>query len=437
MREPGVYQRRRKQYADAIGKDAVAVIHSPPERIRNGDAHYLFRQSSDLYYLSGFAEPEATLILRPGADSEQFVLFVRPSDPDREIWDGRRAGLEGAKEKYGADAAYPSSELGQRIPDLLANARELHYSLGIDPLFDRKICSTLAALRSRERRGMRAPSKVVDPRTVLHEMRLHKSEDELAILRKAADISAEAHVAAMKAARPGATEYQLEALINYTFRRHGGIGPGYTTIVGGGENATILHYIDNERDLRDGELVLIDAGCELDYYTADITRTFPVNGRFTPPQRQVYELVLHAQKQAVDAVRPGATLDEIHEQCVATLTEGMIELGLLEGPVSARIEDGSYKRYYMHRTSHWLGMDVHDVGAYTDSEREPRKLEPGMVVTIEPGLYIPSSNDTGPAELRGIGVRIEDDIAVTATGNENLSVATPKEIDDVEAACAE
>lgn len=419
---------------EAIGPDAVAVIHSPPEQVRNGDVHYPFRQSSDLFYLTGFREPQTTLVLRPGADDNKVVLFVRPRNRERETWDGRRAGLEGAVADYGADEAFASDELRAKLPSLIGNFDDLYYSLGDDPDFDAIVSATIAKLRGSEKRGLCPPRSVIDPREVLHEMRLRKTGDEVDMLRKAATISAEAHTEAMRIAAPGVGEHELEAVINYTFRRRGGMGPGYNTIVGAGENGTILHYIENNCPLADGDLVLIDAGCEYEFYTADITRTFPANGTFTDIQRKCYQIVLDAQKAAVDLAAPGATIDSIHERTVEMLTEGMVELGLLEGPASERIADDSYKRFYMHRTSHWLGMDVHDAGAYT-RDGSARPLQPGMIITIEPGLYVAADDEDAPAELRGIGIRIEDDILITESGNENLTAATPKEIDDVEAAC--
>jgi Xaa-Pro aminopeptidase len=434
MRDLAPFARRRAAYMERIGPRAVAVVHSPPEATRNGDVHFRFRQSSDLYYLTGFREPEATLVLRPGADQDNVVLFVRPRDPEKEIWDGRRAGIEGAVATYGAEVAYPATELEDRLGELIANCDDLHYGLGYDPAFDQVIARTVATLRLRERRGLRPPRRIVDPRGVLHEMRLRKTSDEVALLREAGRISAEAHRAAMKKAAPGVNEYELEALIDYTFRSRGCAGPGYNSIVGGGDNATILHYVENDQPLRDGDLVLIDAGGEYQLYTADITRTFPVSGRFSEPQRRVYELVLEAQEQAIAMTRPGVTIDQIHERCVELLTEGMVELGLLAGPASERIADEAYKKFFMHRTSHWLGMDVHDVGAYTD-EGEARPLEPGMVITIEPGLYIAADAEGVPAELRGIGVRIEDDVLVTEAGHENLTAAAPKTVAEIEAAC--
>jgi Xaa-Pro aminopeptidase len=434
MLDPSVFRARRQAYMDALGPNAVAVVSSLPERLRNGDAYHRFRQHSDLYYLTGFAEPDTTLVLRPGAETERVVLFVRPRNAEMEVWDGRRAGLEGAKDRYGADSAYAAADLDDRLWQLLANHEQLHYSLGLDDEMDLRIATSIARLRKSEKRGRRPPHAVVDPRAALHELRLRKSEDEVRILRKAASISAEAHRAAMATGRPGAFEYELEAVIDYTFRRRGGNGPGYTTIVGAGENATILHYVENSCAIAERDLVLVDAGCEYAYYTADITRTFPASGRFTGAGREVYEIVLDTQLSAIEMTRPGVTIDQIHEHCVRRLTTGMIQLGLLAGSVDDRIADASYKKYYMHGTSHWLGMDVHDVGAYTRTGAA-RPLEPGMVITIEPGLYIAADAEGVPDALRGIGVRIEDDILVTDASHDVLTAEAPKTIADVEAAC--
>jgi Xaa-Pro aminopeptidase len=361
-------------------------------------------------------------------------MFVRPRDPEMEVWDGRRAGLEGARERFGADAAFPAAELDARLWDLLANHEELHYALGLDEEMDLRIAAAIARLRKSEKRGKRPPRAVVDPRAALHELRLHKAPEEIAVLRKAAAITAEAHRAAMAMGRPGTFEYELEAIIDYTFRRSGGAGPGYATIVGAGDNATVLHYVENSRAIGPDDLVLVDAGCEYAYYTADITRTFPASGRLAGAARDLYAIVLDTQKSAVAMVRPGVTIDQIHEHCVRKLTAGMIELGLLEGPVDERITDLGYKKFFMHGTSHWLGMDVHDVGAYTRGGTA-RPLEPGMVITVEPGLYVAADGDGVPDRLRGIGVRIEDDVLVTDSGHEVLTAAAPKEIADVEAAC--
>src|SRR5664279_210629 len=432
MFDPAVFAARRDDYMDAIGPDAIAIVRSLPERLRNGDAFHPFRQSSDVVYLTGFIEPDTTLVLRPGAETERVIMFVRPRDPEMETWEGRRAGLEGAKERYGADAAYPASELDAKLPELLANVDEWHVALGIDDDLDELVSRSIARLRRTEKKGKRPPRAVVDPRVALHELRLIKRPEELAALRKASAISCDAHLAAMAAGRPGAFEHELEAVINYTFRRAGGAGPGYATIVGAGENATILHYIENRCAIADGDLVLVDAGCEYDHYTADITRTWPANGRFSPAQRKVYELVLATQIAAIAMARPGTTLDQIHEFCVRRLTEGMVELGLLHGEVDELIKDLSYRKFYMHGTSHWLGLDVHDAGAYT-KDGSARPLERGMVITVEPGLYIAHDAPDVPEEFRGIGVRIEDDLVITDGAPEVLTAACPKSIAELEA----
>ncbi len=434
MLELSVHKDHRKQFMAAMGPNSVALIASPPEQLRNGDAHYSYRQNSDLYYLTGFAEPEATVVLRPGAE-EEFVFFVRPKDPEREIWDGRRAGVEGACSEFGADKAFASKDLKKELKKLIANIDDLYYELGVNADFDKLLLELLVELRNGERRGLRPPKRIVDIRFNLHELRLRKNAAEVDALRRAAAITAEAHVACMKEAKPGAGENEIDALIDYTFRRRGGTGPGYTSIVGGGANATILHYIENNAALQDGDLLLIDAGCEYGFYTADVTRTFPINGRFTEAQKECYEIVLDAQLQAIEMTKPGANIDQIHDRCVEILTAGMIKIGLLEGTVESCIEDGSYKRFYMHRTSHWLGLDVHDVGPYT-VDGASRPLEPGMVITIEPGLYIDAVAEGIPERYRGIGIRIEDDLLITEKGNENLTAAIPKSVQEIEAACS-
>ena len=431
MFDPAVYRARREAFMQALGPDAIAVIASLPERLRNGDAYHAFRQNSDIVYLTGFAEPGTTLVIRPGAEADQVVMFVRPRDPEMETWDGRRAGVEGAVEKYGADVAYPAAELETRLAELIANTQDLHYAFGHDDDMDLVVAHAIARLRKLEKKGKRPPRAVVDPRAALHELRLFKRPEELDALRTACAITADAHVAAMKLGRPGRGEHELEAVIDYTFRSRGGSGPGYTSIVGAGVNATILHYIENACPIAAGDLVLVDAGCEYEHYTADITRTWPASGRFSPAQREVYARVLAIQKAAIALARPGTTLDQIHDHCVRELTALMIELTLLDGTVDERVTDLSYKKYYMHGTSHWLGLDVHDVGAYTTGGT-PRPLAPGMVITIEPGLYIPVDD---PHPLRGLGIRIEDDCAITETGCEILTAACPKEISDLEAAC--
>ena len=424
-----VYSARRQAFMERIGPRAVALIPGATVPRRNADVEHRFRQASDLWFLTGFAEPDAFAVLAPGR-TEKFVLFVRPRDPDKEVWTGRRAGVEGARARYGADLAHSVDDLAKELPTLLDGADEVLYVPGEDRRVDELVMSSLAQLRSMERRGKRAPTRLGDLRATLHEMRLIKDADALERMRKAAAITRDAHVAAMKAARPGAWEYQIEALIDYTFRHRGGM-PGYGTIVGAGDNATILHYVENDRLLERGQLLLVDAGCELEGFTADVTRTYPVGAPFSAAQRKVYELVLETEKRCIEAVRPGATIDGIHDLAIENLTRGMVELGLLKGEVPALIESGAFRRFYMHRTSHWLGMDVHDVGAYS-LEGRPRPLEPGMVLTVEPGLYIAADAQDVPEDLRGIGVRIEDDILVTPDGHENLTADVPKEIADVE-----
>jgi Xaa-Pro aminopeptidase len=424
-----VYASRRQQLMERIGPRSVAIIGGKKLSVRNSDVEHRFRQSSDLWYLTGFTEPEALAVIAPGRP-EKFTLFVRPRDPERETWTGRRAGVEGAQQKFGADKALPVDTIDSELPKLLDGAEEILYVPGEDGELDRLVMQTFAHLRASERRGMRAPRRIGDLRWTLHELRLIKDADALGKMRRAVEVTREAHVAAMRAARDGVQEYEIEALIDYTFRKAGG-HPGYGTIVGGGINATILHYVDNDQPLEKGELLLIDAGCEIDGFTADVTRTYPIGARFSAAARRCYEMVLGVEKACVAAVRPGNTIDKIHDQAVQLLTQGMVDLGLLQGSVPELIEKGAYKRFYMHRTSHWLGMDVHDVGIYAP-DGSSRPLEAGMVLTVEPGLYVaPDANDVA-AEYRGIGIRIEDDILVTESGHENLTISIPKEVSDLE-----
>jgi Xaa-Pro aminopeptidase len=413
-----------------IGSNAALLLASPPEQLRNGDTHFKFRQDSDILYLTGFEEPGTVVVLRPGHETLRFVLFVRPRNPAEETWTGRRAGVEGAVRDFGADAAFPAADLDDKLVEVLSGVEEIHFPFGREATLDAAVARLLGRLRVGERRGGRAPLRLVDARLSLHEMRLLKSPQEVAIQRRAAEITAEAHIAAILAARDAANEHELEALVDYTFRKNGGTGPGYPTIVGGGANATILHYVENRAPLVRGELLLIDAGCEINGYTADVTRTSPIGARFSPAQRRLYEAVLETQIAAIEAVKPGATLDAIHQKVVEALTRHMVSLGLLSGDVPALVESGAFKKFYMHRTSHWLGLDVHDVGFYSEGGAA-RPLVPGMVLTIEPGLYVAADAEV-PPEYRGLGVRIEDDILVTADGYENLTVATPKSVEDLE-----
>ncbi len=421
---------RRKAMLEAMGP-GVMILPAPPTAIRNNDVEHEFRQGSDLYYLTGFDEPESVLVLTTVHAEHHAVLFLRKRDPERETWDGPRLGAERAPSELGVDAAFPISELDERLPSYMENTRRVYYRLGLDRRFDDRFLAALDVVRMRARRTGEFPSEIVDPGVILHEMRLKKSAQEIAVMRRAAAITREAHLAAMRAARPGRYEYELEAELLRAFRAHGSERPAYGSIVGAGPNATILHYRRNDRRLEEGELVLIDAGAEFGYYASDVTRTFPVSGRFSPEQRAIYELVLRAQLAAIEQVRPGATLDTIHERAVAVLVDGLLGLGLLQGEREHILEQGDYKRFYMHRTSHWLGMDVHDVGRYHQAGA-PRALEPGFVLTVEPGLYIAPHAEVDP-RYRGIGVRIEDDLLVTADGHENLTGDIPKEPSELEA----
>ena len=425
---------RRKQLLEEMG-DGVAVFPSAPLSLRNHDVEHPYRQDSDLYYLTGFDEPESVLLLSNQHEEHRVVLFVRPKKREREIWDGPRAGVEGAVETFGADVAFPIDELPKKLPDYLGDVERIHYRLAQNDDADAKLFDCLNQLRRGARRGVAAPEAIIDSSVHLHEMRLRKSDAELATMRRAAEITKEAHLRAMQITRPGMHEYEIDAELLHVFRKHGCERPAYESIVGSGPNATILHYRAGNRVMNDSELVLIDAGCEYDYYASDVTRTFPVNGRFSDEQRAVYEVVLHAQKAGIDAVKPGVTLKDIHDGAVRSITEGLVGIGLLKGDVDSLIEEKKYEPFYMHRTSHWLGMDVHDVGRYNVGG-EHRPLEPGFVLTVEPGIYIANDAEDVDERWRGIGIRIEDDVVLTKAGHEVLSDGIPKEIEDVEAACA-
>ncbi|MGM0535230.1 MAG: Xaa-Pro aminopeptidase [Pseudomonadota bacterium] len=424
------YRARRRALMDRLPDGSAVLLPGAALVTRSRDSEFPFRQDSDFHYLTGFPEPEALLLLLPGREAGESVLFCQDRDATLEAWTGIRLGAEGSEREHGIDQAFENDERGTRLAELL-DGREALYL----PLDDAEALALAEDVRSelagRARRGAVAPSAFVDVSALIHEQRLCKSASELALMRHAATISARAHVRAMRAVRPGLMERQLQAEIEHEFLWQGGSGPAYASIVGGGPNACVLHYIENHAPLEDGALVLIDAGAEFDLYAGDITRTFPVNGRFSEAQRALYEVVLAAQERAIAAVRPGATLAMIHEGVVRDLTAGLIQLGLLEGEVQARIDDGSYKRFYLHSTSHWLGLDVHDVGPYR-REGQPLALLPGMVLTVEPGLYVPADDDL-PEALRGQGVRIEDDVAVTVDGHEVLTADVPKRVADIEA----
>lgn len=419
------------EFMKRMPENSVAIIASSPEATRSNDTQYRYRQSSDFFYLTGFDEPESIAVIAPSRE-QKYTLFVRPRDPEREIWDGRRAGVEGARERFNADEAFPIEEFKEKLSDILNGATNLFYRIGDgNPELDQTIINQISRMRALGRRGISPPVAIIDTGSILHEMRLIKSEDEIALMQRAADIAAEAHRIAMQEARPGINEYEIEALIEYHFRKSGASAPAYSSIVGGGVNATILHYINNDAELRDGDLLLIDAGAEYQGYASDITRTFPVNGRFTEAQREIYELVLEAQTACIEMTRPGVTMDELHNASVEILTEGMVRLGLLQGDTKKLIEEEKYKQFYMHRLGHFLGMDVHDVGRY-QINGEARPLEPGIVITVEPGIYIAADTKDIPEKYLGIGVRIEDDVLITADGHRVLTSKAPKEVEEIE-----
>jgi Xaa-Pro aminopeptidase len=434
-------RRRRTAFFDGMAKamtngsaeaGAVAVISAAPVYVRNNDVDHEYRQDSDFFYLTGFEEPESVLVL--DLKGRKTILFVRPRDPEREVWDGPRAGVDGAKSVYGADEAFTVAELPEQLPKLLGGHRRLYYHLGADRDFDAKILEMIERIRTRVRTGVIAPSEIVDPGQIVHELRLYKQAEDLDTMRQAAGITREAHLLAMSGTKPGMHEYEVEAILLDTFRRHGSDRPAYGSIVGSGPNACILHYRANNRKMGPGELLLIDAGCEYGYFASDVTRTFPVSGTFSREQQAIYELVLEAQLAGIEATRAGQTLDAIHAKSVDVITRGLVRLGLLAGDPEKLIESEAYKPFFMHRTSHWLGMDVHDVGAYF-VDGKARVLEPGMVLTVEPGIYIAKDYDKVPAEWRGIGVRIEDDVLVTSGDPEVLTAGIPKTVEEVVRAC--
>lgn len=429
------FARRRRQLIKAMGREAIAIIPAAPVHLRNNDVEYAYRQDSNFFYLTGFAEPESVAVLVPGRPQGEYLLFVRDRDPARETWDGRRAGPVGARRDYGADDAFPIGDIDDILPGLMEGRAKVYYTVGIHREFDQRVVGWVNGLRAQAKQGRHAPYEMVALEHELHEMRLFKSRAECAQMRHAAQIAARAHVRAMRACRPGRFEYEIAAEIRHEFMR-ARADISYLPIVGGGANGCILHYRENADELRDGELLLIDAGCEYESYASDITRTFPVNGRFTPPQRAAYDVVLEANLAAIEAVRPGASWNRPHEVAVQVLTAGMVRLGLLKGRVPSLVKSLAYRRFYMHKTGHWLGMDVHDVGDYKIGDAW-RQLEPGMVLTVEPGLYIPPGTRGIPPEFRNIGIRIEDDVLVTREGHEVLTSGVPKHAREIEQLMAE
>lgn len=425
------YADRRKKLLAALDSDSIAILVAAPELIRNGDSTYLYRQNSDFYYFTEFDEPEAVAIFAPNSEYGNFILFNRPRNKTKELWGGPIVGQENACKIYGADSSFPISEIDNYLPKILQGRSKIYFEFA-KTNFNTNILTAVSNLRQQVRSGVKAPSNFLSLETIIHDFRLCKSDHELALMRHAVNISVNAHKRAMQICKPGLMEYQLAAEIQYEFQKNGCISPAYTTIVGSGKNACVLHYIQNDTELKSSDLVLIDAGAEYKNYAADITRAFPVNGKFSPEQKQIYELVLQAQKAALKVAVPGALWASMQEAIIKTLTEGLVELGILKGNITDLIQEKAYVPFYMHNSGHWLGMDVHDVGTYK-LDGQWRMLEPNMVLTIEPGLYI-SAGTPGVAEKWwNIGVRIEDDVLITKTGNEVLSEALPKEVTDIEA----
>ncbi|WP_207905933.1 Xaa-Pro aminopeptidase [Aestuariirhabdus litorea] len=429
------YARRRQHLMAQMEENSIAILPSAPVHIRNRDVEHLFRQDSDFYYLSGFPEPESVLALIPGREHGETVLFCRERDPAMELWHGYRFGQEGAMAEFGVDDAFPIGDIDEILPGLIEGRDRVYYAMGCNRDFDNQIMSWVNTIKSKANQGAHPPGEFLALDHLLHDLRLYKSAGEVKLMREAGAISARAHIRAMEICEPGLYEYQLEAELNHEFQRSGSRWPAYPSIVGAGKNGCILHYTENDAPIRNNDLVLIDAGCELDYYASDITRTFPANGRFTREQRALYELVLKSQLAAIEQVQPGNHWNDPHEVVVRILTEGLVELGLLKGEVQELIDTEAYKPFFMHRTGHWLGMDVHDVGDYKVGG-EWRVLEPGMVLTIEPGLYIAPDEESVAKRWRGIGIRIEDDVLVTRKGHEVLSAGAPKGIDEIEALMA-
>ncbi len=429
--EKSVFRKRRKELMAHMEADSIAILAAAKTRIRNGDAEYSYRQNSDFYYLSGFAEPEAVLVLIPGREKGESLLFCREKDPLKELWNGKILGPEAAIETLGMDDSFPIEDIDEILPGLIEGRERVYSPMGKDEEFDHQLMEWVKTIRSKVRSGAHPPGEFLVLDHLLHEMRLIKSKAEIELMKKSAQIAVAAHKRAMKTCAPGIKEYQLEADYLYEFSRSGCRAPAYNSIIAGGENACILHYIENNQTLNSGDLVLIDAGCEYEYYASDITRTFPVNGKFTAEQKAIYELVLESQLEAIKTIKPGSHWDDPHLKTVEVITEGLVELGLLKGKPEDLIEQGAYRDFYMHRAGHWLGMDVHDVGDYK-IDGNWRLLEPGMVMTIEPGIYISAQNTSVPKKWRGIGVRIEDDVLVTNKGCDVLTKDLPKSVAEIE-----
>lgn len=435
MFDKSEYQQRRRSLMNQIGPSSVAVIPAAHEIVRSRDTHFPFRQDSDFNYLTGFPEPDAVAVMVPNREQGEYILFCRDKDRTREIWDGFRQGPEGAKENFGADDAFPIDDMDDILPGLIEGRERIYFGIGKNTDFDQKLSQWLNHIRSQSRAGASAPGEIIDPDHLLSEMRLIKTSDERNVMRRAGKISADAHCRAMSICKPGMYEYELQAEIECHFAKNGASAPAYSSIVGSGANACVLHYIENRAKMKEDDLVLIDAGCEYRGYAADITRTFPVNGKFSGEQRAIYDIVLASQLAAIDACSVGRRYNEPHDATVQIITQGLKDLGLLKGDLDALIETKAYGDFYMHRAGHWMGMDVHDVGEYKVDgvKSEWRELEAGMVTTIEPGIYIQADNQHVDARWRGIGVRIEDDVLIRKNGHEIMTADVPKQADDIEA----
>lgn len=425
------FSERRLKLSDKVLEDSAIIVASALVKARISDTDYAYRQDSNFYYLSGYEEPDSLLLIRPNNDKEKFIIFCRDRDPLREQWDGFRTGQEGAVQQYGADNAYSINSLDQMMPDLLAGVKNIYFSMSAPCGVDIKISHWMEDIRKNTRAGAEPPNNLLSLDSILHEMRLIKEDQEMILMKKAADITTEAHIRAMQAVTPGMYEYQLEAEYLYAFNKNGARSPAYNSIVGGGNNSCILHYVENNDELKDGDLVLVDAGCEYQYYASDVTRTFPVNGKFSPEQKEIYSIVLEAHRQSMEQAKPGNKWNLMHEKSVEVIVEGLLDLGLLKGTKEQVIEKGDYSKFYMHRIGHWLGMDVHDVGGYKQ-DGDWRELEKGMVMTVEPGIYILDSLEDVDDKWKGIGVRIEDDIVITDSGFEVLTPNVPRTIEEVE-----
>lgn len=428
------YAKRRMQLMRMAGEDSIIIVCAAPERIRNNDVHYPYRQDSDFLYLTGFREPEALLVMIPDKEGGQSILFCRDRDPEREMWDGPMAGLRGAVSEIGMDEAFAREEIGRRLPPMLHDRERIYYDLGSNPVFDQRLIGWLNEFREKPRRTFHAPEEIHALDHMLHDLRLYKSRAELTVMKRSAQVAVTAHERAMQVCQPGMNEADIHAELLHTFTRNHCV-PSYQAIVGGGANACILHYIANNAELRDGDLLLIDAGAEYDGYASDITRTFPVSGKYSPEQRDLYDVVLAAQLAAIEKARPGVPWQRVHDEAVHVATQGMIDLGILKLSLEQELEQEGYKHFYVHNTGHWLGLDVHDVGEY-QIDGESRELEPGMVMTVEPGIYIPPNDTSVRKCFRGVGIRIEDDIAITKNEPLVLTGGLVKTADDIEALMA-